>query len=228
MFTAQEMERYSRHIMLKEIGGIKQATLKEKTVFLFGEHEAIASAAFYLVASGVGKLLILKEPRHEPASGCHDQMLFDHLEQLNTDVKIQCLTDLPSLDGLDMTISCFFSTWLQPTRSHPWLQAYEGTLLFSFWDGFGGASIYSTQGDQGCYLCASSGDFIDSAFVDEEQAIIASRLGCLMASEAIRLLLGLISIDAQSCLRYDPNSETFRRVSIERDPHCTRCGSGPS
>ncbi|UCD10536.1 MAG: ThiF family adenylyltransferase, partial [Nitrospinaceae bacterium] len=58
-FTDEQIERYSRHIMLPEVGGTGQAKMLEANVLLIGAGGLGSPAAFYLAAAGIGKLGIV-------------------------------------------------------------------------------------------------------------------------------------------------------------------------
>src|SRR5215467_13572311 len=75
-FSADEHERYARHIMLKEIGGPGQQRLKAASVLIVGAGGLGAPAALYLAAAGVGTIL-LADPDEVDRSNLQRQVIYE-------------------------------------------------------------------------------------------------------------------------------------------------------
>ena len=63
MLTADELERYARHIVLRDVGGPGQAALKEASVLVIGAGGLGAPALMYLAAAGIGTLGVVDDDR---------------------------------------------------------------------------------------------------------------------------------------------------------------------
>ena len=68
-FTEEQIERYSRHIILPEVGGLGQAKIREASCFIIGAGGLGAPAAMYLAAAGIGRLGTPLQPKKAKAGG---------------------------------------------------------------------------------------------------------------------------------------------------------------
>ncbi|HEY2178519.1 MAG TPA: ThiF family adenylyltransferase, partial [Caulobacteraceae bacterium] len=76
MFTDDEVERYARHLVLREVGGGGQQALKSAKVAIVGAGGLGAPAALYLAAAGIGALTLI-DPDVVEVSNLQRQVLFD-------------------------------------------------------------------------------------------------------------------------------------------------------
>lgn len=246
VFSTEQRNRYSRHILLPEVGEKGQAKLLQSRVLLLGAGGLGSPSAYYLAAAGVGTLGIIDSDVVEE-SNLQRQILHntrrvgrpkvesaeETLRALNPDVKIighatrlneQNAIDL--LSGYDLIIDGADNF---PTRYL--LNDASVMLRIPVLH----ASIYRFEGQlttfrpfQGpCYRCLypepPPPELAPSCQEAGVFGVLPGVIGVLQATEAIKLLLGLGDSLVGRLLLYDALSATLREVKLRRDPDCPVC-----
>src|ERR1700733_6165394 len=86
-FSDQEIDRYARHLVLREIGGPGQQALKAARVLIVGAGGLGAPAALYLAAAGVGRLGLV-DPDHVSLSNLQRQVLYATADEGRAKVEV--------------------------------------------------------------------------------------------------------------------------------------------
>lgn len=253
-FSADERERYARHILLKEIGGPGQQKLKAASVAIVGVGGLGAPAALYLAAAGIGRLRLID---HDTValSNLQRQIIFTTenvgapkttsataaLTALNPNVEIDTRvirldadTARTQLDGADLVLDGTddFATRFAVNEA---CHALGVTLISGAvgrWDGqvstFKSGSTKRLAPDERlpCYRC-----FVPDAPPDAETCervgvvgALTGVIGAMMALEAIKEIAGAGESLAGRVLLYDGLAATARTITLKRDPHCPVCG----
>jgi molybdopterin/thiamine biosynthesis adenylyltransferase len=254
-FSAEELERYRRHILLKEIGGAGQQKLKAASVALIGAGGLGAPAALYLAAAGVGRLRII-DPDIAALSNLQRQIVYrtkdvgrskvertaEALAALNPHVVVE-----PVAERLDETNAQRLLAGCEivldgcddfPTRFAVNDAAHvTGVTLVSGavgrWDGqigtfkSGLAKGLAPDLRLPCYRC-----FVPEAPPDAEPCSLVGIVGALtgvvgslMALEAIKEITGAGQSLAGRLMLFDALSAEARTVRLSPDPECRTCGS---
>ena len=242
-FTDDEVERYARHLVLREVGGQGQQRLKAASVLIVGAGGLGAPAALYLAAAGVGRI-VLADADVVDTSNLQRQVIFRdadvgarkveaaaaHLRALNPHVHVDCApvhvescnvgalvqgVDLV-LDGTDDFAARF--------AVNAACVKHERTLVsgaIGRWTGQVGVFA-----GQPCYRC-----LVPEIPPDAETCVavgvvgaLAGVIGSMMALEAIKLIAGAGEPLAGRLLIYDGLSGDSRTVRIGPDPACEVCG----
>ena len=244
-----QLERYARHIVLKEIGGEGQRRLLAATVAIVGAGGIGAPAIQYLAAAGVGTLRVI-DGDVVSLDNLQRQILFgtsdvgeaktgvaaDAIARLNPDVRIETRTErLGSanadalLGGADLVLdgSDNFATRLlvsdHATRARiPLVSAALGQFQAQI------GTFRGWEDGRPCYRC-----FVGDAF-DAEDCDSCSELGVLgamagiagsfAALEAIRALVGFGDDAAGKLHIFDGLVPAMRTIRIVKDPACKGCG----
>lgn len=249
-FTNEQLTRYSRQIILDEVGVEGQRKLLDAKVLVVGAGGLGSPASIYLAAAGVGTIGIIDADRVD-RSNLHRQVLhFDkdverpkttsakeHLESLNPDVTVvEHRTLLDSSNALeiiadyDLVINGCDNF---PTRylvndacvllSKPLVDA--SILRFE-----GQATVYLPG--QGCYRCLfpkpPPPGTVPSCAEAGIVGALAGHMGTLQAVEAVKVLLGAGKPMAGRMLLYDALGAEYRTVRWRRDPDCPVCGDRPT
>jgi molybdopterin-synthase adenylyltransferase len=243
-FSDEEVERYARHLVLREIGGPGQQRLKAARVLIVGAGGLGAPAALYLVAAGVGELAIV-DPDTVALSNLQRQVLFGSADQgrvkveaaaerlaaLNANVRVtpiaQRLTAANARDlirGFDLVLDGTddFATRFAVNAAC----VAEGVTLVSGaigrWDGqvgvFAGRPCYQ------CLVPDAPPDAETCAAVGVVGAL-AGVIGSMMALEAVKLIAGAGEPVTGRLLIYDALAGESRTVRVGADPQCPACGS---
>lgn len=254
-FSPEELERYRRHILLKEIGGGGQQKLRATKVALIGAGGLGAPAALYLTAAGVGALRII-DPDTASLSNLQRQILYrsedvgrakveraaEALAALNPNVAVEPLSTRldatnarPLLAGCDLVLDgCDdFATRFAVNRAAHDLGLTLVSGAVGRWDGQiatfkSGLTKGKSASDRlPCYRC-----FVPEAPTDAEPCSLVGIVGALtgvigsmMALEAIKEITGAGSGLAGRLMLFDALHGETRTVRLEADPECPVCGA---
>ena len=204
-FTDEEVERYARHLVLREVGGPGQQKLKAASVLIVGAGGLGAPASMYLAAAD---RLHALNPHVFVAGfkGAFDEASADELVEG---------VDLV-LDGTDDFATRFCVNAACVRHGKPLVSGAIGR-----WTGQVGVF-----GSRPCYRC-----LVPEIPPDAETCVavgvvgaLAGVIGSMMAVEAVKIVTGAGEPLAGRLLVYDALAAETRTVRIGADPHCPRCG----
>jgi molybdopterin/thiamine biosynthesis adenylyltransferase len=242
-FSDEEVERYARHLVLREIGGPGQQRLKAARVLIVGAGGLGAPAALYLAAAGVGQLTLVDDDTVD-LSNLQRQVLYDsddagrikveaagaRLVALNPNVEVvriaERLTEANAraliaghdlvLDGTDD-----FATRFAVNAAC----VAEGVTLVSGAIGrwTGQVGVFAGRPCYRCLVPDIPPDAETCAAVGVVGAL-AGVIGSMMALEAVKLLAGAGAPLTGRLMIYDALAAEARTVRIGPDPECPVCG----
>jgi molybdopterin/thiamine biosynthesis adenylyltransferase len=249
--TESQIERYSRHIMLPEVGGRGQERLLAGKVLLVGAGGLGSPAGLYLAAAGVGTIGImdadvvdLSNLQRQIAHATPDlgkakvDSAAEKFRAINPDVEVRtyrerlttanALAILPDydfvIDGTDSFASKFLVADACHFAARPY--AHAGILRFE------GQLMTVLPGRTACYRCLFQAPPPAGAVPSCSQAgvlgVLAGVIGTLQAGEAIKFLLGRSELLTNTLLVYDGLNTGLRRVAVKRNPRCPLCGEAPT
>jgi molybdopterin-synthase adenylyltransferase len=242
-FSDEEVERYARHLVLREIGGPGQQRLKAARVMIVGAGGLGAPAAVYLAAAGVGEIAIV-DADTVALSNLQRQVLFtaadegrakveaaaEHLAALNANVRVtpiaRMLTQANAgelVQGFDLVLDGTddFATRFAVNAAC----VAEGVTLVSGAIGrwTGQVGVFAGRPCYQCLVPEIPPDAETCAAVGVVGAL-AGVIGAMMALEAVKLIAGAGEPLAGRLLVYDALAGESRTVRIGADPHCPVCG----
>lgn len=243
-FSEVEVERYARHLVLREVGGPGQQKLKAARVLMVGAGGLGAPAALYLAAAGVGTIGLV-DPDSVSLSNLQRQVLYatadvgrpkveaaaEHLGALNPNTTVE--THPVWLDRSNAeTVVSGYDLVLDGTDDFATRFAVsdacvsQGKLLVSGALGRWTGQVGVFQG-QPCYRCLVPEippDAETCALVGVVGAL-AGVIGSMMALEAVKLITGAGEPLSGRLLIYDGLAGETRTVRIGRDPQCPSCAA---
>jgi sulfur-carrier protein adenylyltransferase/sulfurtransferase len=245
-FSPEELRRYSRHLLLPEVGVAGQRALRRSKVLLVGTGGLGAPAALYLAAAGVGTLGLVDFDRIE-LSNLQRQVLFStdavgrpklevarhRLESLNPGTTI--VTHEQPLEASNaLQIARDYDLVVDGTDNFPTRYLVnDACVLLGKPNVYG--SIYRFEGQVSvfdarrgpCYRCLypepPPPDLVPSCAEAGVLGVLPGVIGTLQATEAIKLLLNLGEPLIGRLLLYDASSMTFRQLKLEKNPDCVLC-----
>lgn len=243
VFNEVEIERYARHLVLREVGGPGQQKLKSASALIIGAGGLGSPAALYMAAAGVGTL-ILVDPDRVEGSNLQRQVLYaehdigrpkaeaaaERLAGLNSHIVVaghEGAIDAANadeliegvdlvLDGTDDFATRFLVNDACVRHGKPLVTGAIGR-----WTGqigvFAGAP---------CYRC-----LVPDVPPDAETCVtvgvigaLAGVIGSMMALEAVKLIVGAGEALTGRLLIYDSLAAQTRTVRVGADPDCPVCG----
>lgn len=245
--TDDQLERYARHILLRQIGGAGQRKLLDAKVLVVGAGGLGAPALMYLAAAGVGTIGIVDDDIVS-LSNLQRQVIFAtdeigapkgdsaarRLEGINPDVRVSVhqvrLTAANAADLIapyDLVLdSCDnFQTRFAVNDA---CLALGKTLVSAAIGEFDGqlAVFRPDRAAQPCYRCFVP-EIPDGAATCTEQGVLgalAGVMGSWAALEAVKEIAGFGQSLAGELVLFDALSAVTRKVRLKRDPKCLACG----
>lgn len=234
--------RYSRQVILREVGVNGQQLLRDSTVLVIGVGGLGTVAALYLAGAGVGRLMLADRDTVE-LSNLQRQILYrqsdvgraktaaaqDQLQALNAEVEV-VLCDAENwreaLSQADVVLDCTDNFPSRFAINAACVQARKPLISGAAIRFEGQLAVFDLRRGGPCYACLypETGEAQETC---EEAGIlgpVVGTVGALQALAALKLLLG-IGDDAGHLLTWDAHDMQWRRLKLKSDPRCTVCGA---
>src|SRR3954452_6766450 len=249
--TKEQRERYSRHLLVPEIGLEGQTRLLEAKVLLLGAGGLGSPTALYLAAAGVGTLGIVDDDEVD-LSNLQRQVIHttdrigvpkvDSAEQsvkaINPDVnvvkyqtRIDASNIMEIIDGYDVIVDGVdnFPTryLLNDATVRLGIPVVSASIL-----GFAGQLPFSNPPDGPCYRCLypvpPPAELAPSCGANGVLGVLPGTMGLLQATEVIKLVTGAGEPLIGRLLLYEALGATFTELKVRRDPECPVCSKDPA
>jgi adenylyltransferase/sulfurtransferase len=249
--TNDEVKRYSRHLIMPEVGVDGQRKLKASKVLCIGAGGLGSPVAMYLAAAGVGTLGIVDFDTVD-FSNLQRQILHgtpdvgrpklasakDKLHALNPEIDIQTYEVALSsqnamqlfepydviVDGTDNFPTRYLVNDACVLLGKP--NAYGSIFRFE-----GQASVFATK-DGPCYRCLypepPPPGLVPSCAEGGVLGVLPGLIGVIQATEAVKLIMGIGEPLIGRFLIYDALRMRFRELKLRKDPDCPVCGTHPT
>ena len=245
--TSQDLQRYSRQIMLEEIGFIGMEKLRNSKVCVVGVGGIGNPVVTQLNAMGVGKIRIVDRDVIE-ISNLHRQHLYteqdigkvkveaaiEHLKRRNTDVEIEALpisvtpyTAENIVKGFDVVIDALDSIDARYALNDACIKQHI-PLIYAGALGMLGSVCTILPYDSACLRCifpALSEDDMPTCSTEGVHPSILYLVGGIQVSEAVKILLGQKPSLVNTLLYIDLNELSFERIKMFRHDECFACGN---
>jgi len=249
--TENQLERYSRHILLDDVGVGGQEKLLQAKVLIVGAGGLGCPAALYLAAAGVGTIGIIDSDSVEISNLQRQIAHFtrdigfpkvesaaEKMRAINPDIRIKtykdylCAANITNIiaeydfviDGTDNFPTKFLVNDACIFRGIPY--SHGGILRFN------GQTMTVVPGKSACYRCSfrepPPPDAVPSCAQAGVLGAIAGMLGTIQAAEALKYITGVGDLLTNGLLTFDARTMTFRKIHLARQKSCPLCGEKPS
>jgi sulfur-carrier protein adenylyltransferase/sulfurtransferase len=246
-----ELRRYSRHLLLPEVGLAGQKKLRRSKVLLVGAGGLGSPAALYLAAAGVGEIGLVDFDEVD-LSNLQRQILYsardlgrpkleaarERLEALNPGVRVvPYLTPLSAENALDVLRP--YDVVVDGTDNFPTRYLVNDACVLlgkpnvygSIYRFEGQASVFdATKGP--CYRCLfpepPPADLVPSCAEAGVLGVLPGLIGLIQATETVKILLGVGEPLVGRLLLYDALAMRFRELKLRKNPECVICSTRPT
>ncbi len=250
-FSNEQVERYSRHIILPQVGGKGQKKLLASKVLLVGAGGLGSPAALYLAAAGVGTLGIIDGDVVD-TSNLQRQILHatkdvgklkvesakETLRSINPDVEVKIFPKRININNVrdivkdfDLVIDGCDNFTTRYLVNDACILEGKPNVYGSIFRFEGQSSLFVPK-EGPCYRClfpqAPPAGMVPSCQEAGVLGILPGVIGTIQATEAIKYLLGIGTTLAGRLLLYDALHMSFKEVTFKKDPSCHVCGTSPS
>ena len=252
LLSAEDLQRYSRHILLPEVGEQGQQELLRAKVLLIGAGGLGCPTGLYLAAAGIGNIGLVDADIVDK-SNLQRQVLFgesmvgepkveaakQRLLDLNPGVEVRAHYELLT-SGNAMEILPEYDIIVNgcdnfPTRylvNDAAVLAGKPVVDGSIFRFEGQATVYNPAEGGPCYRCQypeppPPGE-VPSCAEGGVLGVLPGIIGVIQATEVVKLVLGRGASLVGRLVLYDALDMTFRELRLRRDPECPACGENPS
>lgn len=250
-FSDEQVERYSRHIILPEVGGEGQSTLLESKVLLVGAGGLGSPAAYYLAAAGIGNMGIIDFDTVD-LSNLQRQIIHNTerigmlktesakktIEALNPDVQVTVFNEKLTSENI-MRLFEGYDYILDGTDNFATRYLINDACVLTGKTNIHG-SIFRFEGqvtvfkpkEGPCYRCLypepPPPGLVPNCQEGGVLGVLAGIIGNLQVVETLKLILGQGETLIGSLLLYDALKTEFRKLKLKRDPNCPICSDTPT
>jgi len=253
-FTEDQIQRYARHIVLPEVGGVGQEKLLQASVLVVGAGGLGAPLLQYLAAAGVGTIGVVDDDqvdlsnlqrqvihatgrigqpkvesaRHAIAEINPEVRLIPHRMRLGPDNVMALIADFDVIaDGSDN----FETRFLLNDACHVGARTLVSAAILRF---EGQLSTFKSHlgHDHPCYRCLyrepPPPGLVPSCSEGGVLGALAGVMGSLQTTEVLKELLGIGDSLSGHLVIYDALDTNFRKMRLKRDAGCPLCGDAPT
>jgi adenylyltransferase/sulfurtransferase len=250
--SAQELQRYSRHLLMPEVTSEGQRRLKASRILSIGAGGLGSPAALYLAAAGVGTIGIvdfdevdLSNLQRQILHGTKDigrsklESARDRLRDINPEIEIEsheCRFSSENasqlvaqydvvVDGSDNFPTRYLSNDVCVFGRKP--NVYGSVFRFE-----GQTTVFAPHLGGPCYRCLfpepPPPDSVPNCAQAGVLGVLPGIIGMLQAIETIKLIVGIGEPLVGRLLHFDALKVKFRELNLRRDPECPVCGENPT
>lgn len=247
----EEIKRYSRHLIMPEVGVEGQKRLKAGSVLCIGAGGLGSPAAMYLAAAGVGRIGIVdfdvvdfSNLQRQIIHGTPDvgrsklASAKDRLLALNPHIQVDTYEEALSSENA-LRLFAPYDVILDGTDNFPTRYLVNDACVIlgkpntygSIFRFEGQASVFGTK-EGPCYRCLypepPPPGLVPSCAEGGVLGVLPGVIGVIQATEAIKLLTGIGEPLIGRFLLYDALKMRFRELKVPKDPECPVCGKNPT
>ncbi len=248
--TAEQRDRYSRHLLMQEVGVEGQLKLLDARVLLLGAGGLGAPTALYLAAAGVGTLGIVDddvvdlsnlqrqvihtqdrvgEPKVDSAEATIANLNSD-VNVIKYPVRMDASNIMEIVEGYDVIVDGLdnFPTryLLNDASVRLRIPVVSASIL-----GFDGQLSVFSPYEGPCYRCLyptpPPAELAPSCGANGVLGVLPGTMGLLQATEVVKLILGEVEPLIGRLLLYEALGATFTELKVRRDPECPICSRDP-
>lgn len=247
VLTPEQIKRYSRHIMLPEVGELGQGKLLDAKVLLLGAGGLGSPSALYLAAAGVGTIGIVDDDVVDE-SNLQRQVLHNverlgmakvesarkTLQALNPDVKVIPIQErldssnvLDVIAGYDLIVDGADNFPTRYLLNDAALKLKKPLVYASIYRFEGQVTTFMSDGTGPCYRCLYPDPPPPGEAPSCQEAgvlgVLPGLIGTIQANEALKIILGVGETLSGRLLVVDALGTKFRTMKLRRDPECRVC-----
>jgi molybdopterin/thiamine biosynthesis adenylyltransferase/rhodanese-related sulfurtransferase len=250
--TTEQRARYSRHILIPEVGEVGQQKLLDARVLLIGAGGLGSPSSLYLAAAGVGTLGIVdadvvddsnlqRQIVHSTETLGEPKVLSAKrtIEALNPDVQVLAYQERLTSENVERILADGWDVIVDGADNFPTRYLVNDASVWNDIPVVHG-SIYRFEGQVTvfhphvgpCYRCLYPAppppELAPSCAEGGVLGVLPGIVGSLQANEALKLILGAGETLTGRLLLFDALHTTFDEVSVKKDPTCPVCGEHPT
>jgi sulfur-carrier protein adenylyltransferase/sulfurtransferase len=249
----EKRQRYSRHLLIPEVGEEGQMKLLDSRVLLLGAGGLGSPAALYLAAAGVGRLGIVDDDKVD-ASNLQRQVIHSTarlgewkvesarrtLQELNPDVEVVPYRERLTSENVERILADGWDVIVDGADNFPTRYLINDAAV---WHGIplvhgsiyrfeGQLTVFDTKAGGPCYRCLfplpPPPELAPSCAEGGVLGVLPGIVGSLQASEALKFCLGIGESLSGRLLLFDALATEFSEVKLRKDPACPVCGESPT